>query len=257
MLIGLTHAVSPDIAGCEVTYIERDPVDYERAARQHAEYCGLLKRRGLRVETLSESADCPDSCFVEDTAIVFDEVAIIASMGAPSRRAERGAVQKFLARHRPLAFIELPATIDGGDVVKAGRNVFVGLSTRTNALAVSEMERILAPLGYRVRAVKIGSSLHLTTACSALDDETLLVNPRWVDLEPFKGLKVLTVSEDEPWSANTLRLSDAVCIEAGAPRTQQLVRGLGLEVEVIDISELRKAEGSLTCLSIIFEGLPA
>lgn len=257
MLIGLTHTVSPAIAGCELTYIDRDPVDYGRAARQHADYCALLARRGLRVETLSESAGCPDSCFVEDTAIVFDEVAIIASMGAPSRRPERGAVRKFLARHRRLASIELPATIDGGDVVKAGRNVFVGLSTRTNALAVAEMRRILGPLGYVVRPVRVGGSLHLTTACSALDAETLLVNPRWVDLEPFEGLRVLAVSEDEPWSANTLRVGDAVCVEAGAPRTLELVRGLGREVEVLDISELRKAEGSLTCLSIIFEGLAA
>lgn len=252
-LIGLTHAISPNIAGCELTYIGREPLDYERAVRQHKEYCGLLAYRGLRVETLSGSADYPDSCFVEDTAIVFDELAIIASMGAASRRPERETVRKFLARHRPLAFIDLPATIDGGDVVKAGRTVFVGLSTRTNALAVGEMRRILGPLGYQVKAVEVRGSLHLTTACSALDDETLLVNPRWIDLEPFAGFRVLAVPEDEPWAANTLRAGDAVCVEARAPRTLELVRGVSEEVEVLDISELRKAEGSLTCLSIIFE----
>lgn len=253
MLIGFTHVVSPQLADCALTFIEREPISYERAVRQHKEYSGLLKYHGVSVVELTGSTHCPDSCFVEDTAIVLDEIAIIASMGAPSRRGERAAAEKALARFRKLAYINLPATIDGGDVVKVGKTIFVGLSSRTNALAVEELTRIIGPLGYRVVPVRVAGSLHLTTACSALDSETLLVNPRWLDLEPFAGYRVLSVTEDEPWAANTLRLGDTVCLEADAPRTAQLVQSVNPKIEIIDISEFRKAEGSLTCLSIIFE----
>lgn len=253
MLIGFTHIVSPKIANCELTYLEREPVNYERAVRQHKEYCGFLDYHGVKALTLEGSADYPDSCFVEDTAIVVDEVAIIASMGAASRRDESRAMQKALAPYRPLEFIQLPATIDGGDVVKAGRTILVGLSSRTNALGAEELRRILEPFGYRIITVNVQGSLHLTTACSALDKETLLVNPRWIDLEPLTDFRLLFVPEDEPWAANTLRVGDTICLETGAPKTAALVKELYDNIELLDISEFRKAEGSLTCLSIIFE----
>ncbi|HEY9402630.1 MAG TPA: arginine deiminase family protein [Pyrinomonadaceae bacterium] len=253
MLIGFTHIVSPNIANCELTYLERAPVNYERAVRQHKEYCGFLNYHGVKALTLDGSAAHPDSCFVEDTAIVVDEVAIIASMGAAARRQETAAMQKALAPYRPLEFMRLPATIDGGDVVKLGRTILVGLSSRTNALAAQELRRILEPLGYRIITVAVRGSLHLTTACSALDKETLLVNPRWIDLEPLAGFRLLFVPEDEPWAANTLRIADTICLEAGAPKTAEIVRRHHDRIELLDISEFRKAEGSLTCLSIIFE----
>lgn len=252
MLIGLTHNVSPRIADCELTYVTRAPINYERAVRQHKEYCGLLSFYGIKVVQLSGSLESPDSCFFEDTAIVVDEVAVLASMGAASRRVERAAARKTLSLYRPLASIDLPATIDGGDVVKVGKTVFVGLSRRTNALGAEELERILRPLGYEVVRVRVNGSLHLTTACSALDEESLLVNRHWLDTEAFRGLRLLYVPEDEPWAANTLRFGDTVCLESGAPKTAEIVRAVNPRIEIIDISEFRKAEGSLTCLSIIF-----
>lgn len=253
MLIGFTHVISPRMSQCELTFVGRQAIDHRRALGQHEEYCGLLRHYGVQVKQLSKSINHPDCCFVEDTAIVFKELAVIASMGAASRRGESLAIQKALAPYRELAFIKLPATIDGGDVVKVGKTVFVGQSRRTNAEAVAQLKSILTPYGYRVRAVEVKGSLHLTTACSALDDETLLVNARWIDPLPFAGFNLLRVPDDEPWAANVLRVGDTICLEAGAPRTLELLSKRHDRLEVLDISEFRKAEGSLTCLSIIFE----
>lgn len=253
MLRAVTRAVSPEIARCELTHKDREPLNFGRAAGQHAEYCGLLRHRGVEVLTLAASERHPDCCFVEDTAVVFGPLAVIASMGAASRRGEPAAVEAALARFRELRRVELPATIDGGDVVKVGRKIFVGQSSRTNAAGFEALARFAAECGYEAAPVRVGGCLHLTTASSALDEETVIVNPRWVDPAEFGGLRVLRVPEEEAWAANTLRAGGAVCVEAGAPRTLDIVRAYHADVEVLDISEFRKAEGSLSCLSIIFE----
>ena len=253
MLRALTREVSPAMADCELTYRCREQISYELAARQHAEYCGLLSYCGAQVVKLPACAETPDCCFVEDTAIVLPEVAVIASMGAPSRRDETKIVAKELAKYRKVVRVELPAMIDGGDVVKIGKQIFVGISTRTNREGFDALARHLRPHGYALTPVRVRGSLHLTTACSALDCETLLVNPRWADAAAFEGFNVLHAPEDEPWAANTLRLGQIVCVEAAAPRTLELVSRVAGRVEVLDISEFRKAEGSLTCLSIVFE----
>ena len=254
MLKAITRAVSRNISRCELTYVRRECVDYERAVRQHAAYRELLERRGAEVVELGACDENPDCCFVADAAVVLDELAVVASMGAQSRRAEVAAVEEVVSSLRPIVSrIKLPATLDGGDVLRVGRRLFVGRSSRTNREGVEALASIVGPFGYEVMPVAVRGSLHLTTACSALDAETLLINPRWIDAGPFERFWVLEVPEEEPWAASTVRVGEAVCVEAGAPRSLELVGRHCRDVEVLDISEFRKAEGSLPCLSILFE----
>jgi dimethylargininase len=252
MLKAITRAVSRHIARCELTYRQREPVDYERAVRQHRAYCDLLRRQGAQLIELEASDANPDCCFVADTAVVFEELAVIASMGAVSRRDETSEVEKILSAHRQVRRIAPPATLDGGDVVVIGKQIFVGHSRRTNRQGIEALGASVRPFGYDVSVVAVNGSLHLTTACSVLNEETVLVNPRWIDVEPLARLWVLPVPEDEPWAASTMRVGDTVCVEAAAPRTLELVGKHCANVEVLDISEFRKAEGSLSCLSILF-----
>jgi dimethylargininase len=254
MLKAITRDVSKEIARCELTYKRREGVDYGRAARQQEEYRALLRRLGVEVLNLAACDAQPDCCFVTDTALVFEELAVIARMGAPARRGETRAVAEILSPHKELARIDAPATLEGGDVVRLGKQIFVGHSRRTDAAGSEALRRIVEPLGYHVTPVRVTGSLHLTTACSALDEETLLINPRWIDAAPFARFQVLHAPEDEPWAANTLRVGETLVVEAGAPRTLELVaRHCGPRVEASDISEFRKAEGSLSCLCILFE----
>jgi dimethylargininase len=253
MIRALTHKVPPGIAECELTFIDRVPIDYQLAVRQHDLYCAMLKKHGVEVEELSDNQSYPDSCFVEDTAIVVDELAVITSMGAASRRGETELIQREMSKYRELAHIFLPATIEGGDVLRVGKKIFVGQSSRTNAQGIEALANILNPLGYNVIPVETKRSLHLKSACTAINDETLLVNPDWVELDTFRGFNLLRTPAEEPWSANVLRLGAIVCIQAGFPKTLELVKDVAERVEVLDTSELGKAEGALTCLSIIFE----
>ncbi|HEX8651586.1 MAG TPA: arginine deiminase family protein [Pyrinomonadaceae bacterium] len=253
MLKAITRDVSRNITRCELTFRQRERINYQRAIRQHASYCDLLRRHGAQVITLEARNDSPDCCFVADTAIVLAEVAVIAHMGAPSRRGEVSAVEEILTADREVVRIAPPATLDGGDAVVLGKQIFVGRSSRTNSAGIESLARITGRFGYHVVPVSVTGSLHLTTACSALDEETLLLNPRWISAEPFARYWVLAVSEDEPWAASTVRIGETVCIEAGSPRTLDLVSRHCANVEVLDISEFRKAEGSLPCLSILFQ----
>ena len=253
MLRALTHKVSSRIAECEVTFVDRLPIDLPRAARQHDDYCEALRGLGVIVEELSENESYPDACFVEDTAIVVDELAIICSMGVASRRGETMLIERELSKYRDIAHISLPATIEGGDVLRIGKKIFIGRSSRTNLEGIEGLTRILEPYGYRVVPVQTKGSLHLKSACTAIDEETLFVNPEWVELDAFRGFKLAYTPAEEPWSANILRVGTSVCVQAGFPRALELLERMAERVEVIDISELRKAEAGLTCSSIIFE----
>jgi dimethylargininase len=253
MLKAVTRAVSRNITRCELTFRQRESVDYEKAVRQHVSYCALLTRLGAKVHTLEAHDDNPDCCFVADTAVVLEDVIVIASPGATSRRGEVKAIEDVLSAHREVRRIEPPATLDGGDVMLLGKHLFVGRSKRTNRQGIESLTRIARSYGYSVTPVSVTGSLHLTTACSALDEETLLLNPRWIDAAPFARYWVLNVPEEEPWAASTMRVCSTICVEADAPRTLELVSKHCREVEVLDISEFRKAEGSLPCLSILFQ----
>jgi dimethylargininase len=247
MLIALTNDVSPEIAAA---YGE---LNFELAVRQHEEYCAALARAGARVERLAVNNHYYDGCFIEDTAVVVDELAVVTNMTAEWRRGEPAAVENVLAGYRDVARLGDAAEMDGGDVLRVGRELFVGLSSRTNLRAAEELKRLLRPFDYEVTAVGVKGCLHLKTACTALDERTLLVNRAWVETEAFAGFELLAVPEDEPLAANTLRVGDTLFLQAGFPKTIEMVRRRYERTEVLDTSEFAKADGSLTCLSIIFE----
>jgi dimethylargininase len=254
VFVAITRAVSPAFASCELTHLERVPIDVARARAQHHAYEQALVAAGGLVRQLDTSAELPDSVFVEDIAIVFPELAIVTRPGADSRRAETPAIAQALASFRSLREIQPPGTIDGGDVLVAGRRVFVGLSTRTNEAAVAQMRQILGPYGYTVCATGVTGCLHLKSAVTALDDTTLLVNRAWIDPPAFQGFTLVDVDPAEPSAANALRLDDCVIFPAAFPRTARLLEGRGLPVTRVDADELAKAEGAVTCCSLIIDG---
>lgn len=251
MTIALTRDVSPAIANCELTHLVREPIDLEAARAQHAAYERCLEKAGCTVRRLPADSSTPDSVFIEDIAIVFDELALIARPGAPSRRAETPAVADAVAQHRPVRRIEPPATLDGGDVLCAGRTVFVGRSTRTNAAGVEQVRRILCPLGYDVRATEVRECLHLKSAVTALADDVLVINRAWIPSADLTGFDLVEVHSDEAFGANALRLADGVLYAAAFPRTRERIEQRGIRVELVDLSELAKAEGAVTCCSIL------
>jgi dimethylargininase len=253
--VAITRAVSPGLAACELTYQERVPIDLELARAQHLAYEQALSAAGYGVQQLASDVEMPDAVFVEDLAVVFDEIAILTNPGAESRRREMPAIAAALAAYRPLQAIQPPATIDGGDVLVSGRRVFVGRSTRTNDAAALQMRRLLGPLGYRVVQTEVRGCLHLKSAVTALDEQRLLVNPSWVDAAAFEGFLLVEIAPDEPSAANALRLADRIIVAGAFPRTAQRIAALGLRVERVDASELAKAEGGVTCCSLIVPGV--
>lgn len=250
--IAITRGVSRRIGDCQLTHRSREEVNYEKACSQLKQYCELLGSWGVDVMPVAASDAHPDCCFVQDTAVVLDEVCVIASMGADTRLGEVAEVEKLVAPLRKIRHILSPATLDGGDVVQLGKRLFVGLSTRTNARGIAALAEIVECFGYTVIPVVVNGGLHLTTGCGIVNDETVLLNPRWLDAFAFSGLRQLYVPEDEPWAANTIRVDNNVCLEEGALQTVELVQPYAGDIATLDISEFRKAEGSLSCLSLIF-----
>src|SRR5262245_32169171 len=217
MRVALTRDISPALASCELTHLERVPIDVERARAQHREYEQALTDAGCRVERLPSSAEMPDSVFVEDIAIVFDELAIVTRPGAESRRIEVPAIAEALGKYRRLCGITAPGTVDGGDVLVVGRRAYVGLSTRTNVEAVRQMDAALGPHGYTVCAVTLRDCLHLKSAVTALRDDLLLMNPAWISTETFNGYARIEVDRDEPMAANALCVGDVVIFPTAFP----------------------------------------
>ena len=254
MLMALTREISAAFQSCELTHVERVSIDIDRARAQHAAYEWALVEAGCTVRRLDSGADMPDVVFVEDIAVVLDEGAIICRPGAKSRRAETAGVLEALARHgRPLQHIKAPGTLEGGDVLVIGRQVFVGTSTRTNRAGIDQLVRILEPVGYAVRAVPVRGCLHLKSAVTALAPETVLINREWVPADTFAGLSLLDVDPQEPYGANALAIADIVVYPTAFPRTRERLERQGLRVRPIDVDELQKAEGAVTCCSVIFE----
>ena len=244
MRVAITRAVSPRIADCELSYIQRQPIDYARAAAQHEGYERLLASHGCQIVHVPAAPDMPDSVFVEDTAVVLDDVAIITRPGAQSRRSEVESVAEVLQRYRPLFRVTEPATLDGGDVLVIGQRLYVGVSQRTNIEAIEQLNAV--PIDFQ-------GCLHLKSAVTQIDDDTLLVNPRWVDSRQFPDLNRVDIDPAEPFAANALRLGDVLLFSASYPRTRKLLESRGYRVEVVDVSELEKAEAGVTCCSVLFE----
>jgi dimethylargininase len=251
--LALTHLPSPALDHGLRTHVGRNPVDFGRALRQHADYCEMLRQCGAVVRILDVSRDLADSVFVEDTAVVLDEVAVLASMGDEARRTEPAGIERVLREYRQVERIEPPATLEGGDVLRVGRTLLVGLSGRTNAAGVSALEAVARRYNYDVRAIAVRGCLHLKTACTALDERRLLVNPAWLDVSRLRDFELVRVADSETWAANALRVGDTICLAAGHECTAQGIRQFGHDVLLTDISEFAKAEGGMTCLSLLID----
>jgi len=253
MPLALTRAVSPAITRCELTHVPREPIDVARACAQHEAYERTLAELGCTVHRIPADAELPDSVFVEDACVVVDELAVITRPGAPSRRPETLAVTDALRRHRRLACIEPPGTLDGGDVLRIGRAVYVGQSTRSNAAGIDQLGRLLAPHGYTVTGVPVRDCLHLKSAVSAVGRDAILVNRRWVDPASFRDVRILDVDPAEPTGANALLIGDRVVYPVAFSATRRRLEAAGVTIEAVDVSELQKAEGGVTCCSVIVE----
>jgi len=249
--LAITRGVSPALARCELTHLERAPIDVARAAAQHAAYERALAELGCAVVALPAAPDLPDCVFVEDTAVVVDELAVITRPGAASRRPETVAVARELARRRPLAEIAAPGTLDGGDVLRLGQRVLVGRSGRSNDAGIARLAALLAPHGYTVEGVPVSGCLHLKSAVTQVAPAAVLLNPAWVDAATFAGWRVLEVDPAEPHAANALLVGDAVVYPTAYPRTAASLAAAGVRAVLVDVSELARAEGAVTCCSIV------
>lgn len=250
-MLALTRELSAAIAHCELTHLARTPIDLELARREHDAYEEALRRTGCRVERLSADDDMPDSVFIEDTAVVLDELAIIARPGAPSRRREVNAVREALRGYRAIAEVTAPATLDGGDVLRIGRRLLVGDGPRTNEAGRSQLAAFVERHGYTVEAVAFDGCLHLKTAATLVADAVALCNPAWVSAGALGVGRIIEVDPSEPFAGNALRIGDTVLHPAEFPKTAERLRRAGLPVVAVPAGELAKAEGGLTCGSLL------
>ncbi len=251
MMLAITREVSRAIVNCELTHLERTPIDVERARRQHAQYESALKGLGLAVLCLPENPSLADSVFVEDTALVTDEFAVILRPGAESRRPETEQIEPVLAPYRRLFHIEAPARVDGGDILRVGKQVYMGRTSRSDANAAEQLQDILKSFGYTLHVVTVTGCLHLKTAVTQVAEDTLLINPAWVDPGHFGNVKFIKVDASEPYAANALLIEDSVIYPTSFPRTQQQLERAGIDLVLVEADELAKAEGAVTCCSLI------
>jgi len=253
MLTAITRAVSPALNDCELEHLERQAIDIAKASQQHRDYEECLRSLGASVISLPAEPDLPDSMFVEDPAVVLKEAAVMTRMGALSRRPESESLALALARFRPLRWLREPATLEGGDVLRLGSAVFVGLSSRSNAEGVTQLAAELSPFGYSVRGVAVRGCLHLKSACCAIGERTILANRAWFDTTAFEEFEIVDVPPDEPRAANVLTVGETVIVPECFPGTARMLERRGWKVRTLDISELMKAEAGLTCSSILLE----
>jgi dimethylargininase len=253
LLIAITRGVSPGIVNCELTHVAREPINLDRARAQHADYEKCLADLGCRVISLPAEPELPDSTFVEDTALVLDELAIILRPGAASRRPETASIAKALASYRQFSYIEGPGAIDGGDVLRIGKSIFVGLSYRSNAAGIEQLAAIVRPFGYSVAGVRLEGCLHLKSGVTQVAPDALLINRAYVDADVLPKTELIDVDATEPSGANALRIAASVVYPAAFPRTLERLQERNLSVRIVDASELAKAEAGVTCCSLIFE----
>jgi dimethylargininase len=247
--VALVRAPSSRLAEGIVTHIERTPVDLALARRQHEAYVAAMAGCGWRPQDVPPADDCPDSVFVEDTVVVCGGLAVLTRPGAPERRPEVDAVAAAVRElGLTVASIEPPGTLDGGDVLQVGSTVYVGTGGRTNAEGVRQLGALLSGVGRTCVPVPLRAVLHLKSAVTALPDGTCLVWPDGVDPERFPH----AIEVPEPAGAHVVPLGgEDVLIAASAPRTAELVAGLGYRPVVVDITEFERLEGCVTCLSVL------
>jgi dimethylargininase len=245
-----TRAVSPRLAECQLTHLERVPIDAAKAALQHGQYEHALKEAGFEIVRLPELADDPDAVFVEDTAILLDGHAVITRPGVASRANETDSTAAGLRDHFEIHRIQ-SGHVDGGDVLRIGNRIYAGVSTRTDRGGIDALAAIAGPLGYEVIAAETGACLHLKTGATYAGDGVLLFDSTTVDPAQFVGVEPVAVLE--PAAANCVRAGDRIILPAGNLRTAAMLRNRGFTVVEVDVSELQKAEAGVTCMSLIDE----
>jgi dimethylargininase len=253
MLTAITRAVSPGLADCELSFIPRQPIDMEKARAQHHAYEEALAKLGAHVVSLPAEPELPDSMFVEDPAIVLDDVAIICSLGTEIRRKEAPSLAAALEKYRKLAYVKLPGLLEGGDVLRVGRKLFSGVTRRSNPEGIRQLAVIAEHYGYDLTAIPVAGCLHLKSAVTYLGKNTLLGNRAWFDWKRLEGFEWIDVDSSEPHAGNALAIGDTVIFPASFPRTKERIETKGFKVLSLDIAELQKAESGLTCSSLLFE----
>lgn len=253
MTTAITREISPRFAECEITHIERTLIDVDVARAQHHAYVNALRELGCEVIELPAEPDLPDSVFVEDAAFVLPEVAVITRPGADSRKPETMSIIQALSPLVKLVHVREPGTVDGGDVLVLGKKIYVGLSTRSNQEAIDQLNEMLREHGYSVRGVVLRDCLHLKSAVSRVDDRTLLINSNWVDPSCFENFELIEVAPSEPHAANCLPIKDSIIFPTAFPKTRAKLAEKGYKIVAVDVSELAKAEGAVTCCSLIIE----
>lgn len=253
MLTAITRKVSSALAKCELSFVQRKPIDMEKARVQHHAYEGLLAKLGAHVVSLPEEAELPDSMFVEDPAIVLDEVAVICPLGTETRRKEAPSIAAALEKFRKLAHVKLPGTLEGGDVLRVGKKVFVGITARSNPEGIRQLATVLEHFRYDLTALPVTGCLHLKSAVTHLGGNTLLANREWIDWRRMDGFDWVDVDPSEPHAGNALTIGDSIIFPASFPKTQARIAAKGFKVLPLEIGELQKAESGLTCSSLIFE----
>ncbi len=257
MLVAVTRAVSPTLAECELTHRPRDPIDVAKAVAEHACYEDALRSLGATVVHAPPEPTLPDAVFVEDAALVFAETAVMTRPGAPVRRREVESMAKVLSAYRPLFAIQAPGTLDGGDVMAVGRKIYVGLSSRTSHEGIAQLDQHLSEWGYEVIPVPVTGCLHLKSAVTQVADNLLLINDRWVSPECFGSMGTVTVAPGEPDAANALLIGASVIYPTHHPATAERLDRAGVRVVPVPCGELAKAEGGVTCCSVVFATEPS
>jgi dimethylargininase len=251
----MVRSVPASFAAALVAEAPASPIDVARARAQHGDYRAALAAAGVELVDMAADEACPDCCFVEDVAVLIDGAALATRPGAPSRRAEVAPVAAALGTRLEVVRMESPATLDGGDCLRLGRTIYVGRSRRTNAHGIARLAEVAGARGVAVVPVDLPPGfLHLKSFCSALGDDTVLLAEGTIDAATFGGARVIAVPAGERHAANAVAVAGIALIAAGAPATLDLVRAAGWAPVAVDTSELRKADGALTCLSIVCAG---
>jgi dimethylargininase len=253
VVIAITRQVSPRFNECEITHIDRSPINIDLARAQHEGYTQALRDMGCEVIELPAEADLPDSVFVEDTAVILPEAAVITRPGAESRRPETESIIHPVGMYRELLFIQEPGTVDGGDILVLEKDIFVGMSTRSNQAAVDQMNALLGKFGYCAQGVELHDCLHLKSAVTRVDAKTLLINRNWVDTHHFANFDLIDVDPAEPYAANCLPVNGEIIFPEAFPKTRAKLEARGYQVRTVPVDELAKAEGAVTCCSLIIQ----
>ncbi len=248
----ITRKPAPNFGKGITTAVNAEPPDYEKMLAQHCAYVETLKKLGLAVTVLDPEPDYPDAHFVEDTAVVTPDVAVITRPGADARRGEIATIAPVLADFREIRCIEAPGTLDGGDVLMIGKHFLIGISDRTNPAGAQQLGRILEDYGNTWSAVPLASGLHLKSSLNWVGKNFMLVTRDFANLEPIAGYERIIVEPDEEYAANILPVNDVLIMPAGFPKTRKQLEKTGLEIIELDTSECRKMDGALTCLSLRF-----